>query len=197
MDSEIRIRMASPEEAGALLEIYRPYVAKTAISFEYQVPSPEEFRNRIGHILDRYPWLVLERDQEIAGYAYAAPFKERAAYDWAVETTIYIGWEHRGRGYGRMIYQKLEEILARQNILNLNACIACTRLDDPYLTNASMESHRHMGYRLVGEFRQCGYKFGRWYDMVWMEKLLGTHPEQPRPVIPVSELAGSGIVAGF
>ena len=183
-----RVRMAVLEDGERLLEIYRPYVEETAVSFEYETPSVREFQERIRRTLERYPWLVVENSGGIAGYACCAPFKERAAYDWAVETTIYLDREQRGRGYGRLLYQKLEEILARQHILNLNACIAVAEPGDPRLTNASREFHRHMGYRLVGQFHQCGYKFHRWYDMIWMEKLLGAHPAAPEPVIPVSRL---------
>jgi len=193
MEKTERVRMAVPEDAEALLEIYRPYVLRTAVSFEYEVPTVEEFRRRIAGTLERYPYLVALEDGEPAGYAYAAPFKERAAYDWSVETTIYIRRERRGRGHGRRLYSALEELLRRQNILNANACIAYAQEEDPYLTNDSMEFHAHMGYRIVGRFQKCGWKLGRWYDMIWMEKLLGEHGA-PRPVIPVKEL-GYGLIS--
>ena len=156
----------------------------TAITFEYEVPTVEEFRSRIRRTLSRYPYLVAEQAGRIVGYAYAGPFKERRAYDWAVETTVYVARDAKGRGYGRALYEALEKALALQHIINLNACIGYPAVEDAYLTRNSAQYHAHMGYRLVGQFHRCGYKFGRWYDMVWMEKCLSAHPEEPLPVVP-------------
>ncbi len=173
---DIRIRTAVPEDAEKLLEIYGPYVEKTAITFEYQIPSAEEFARRIRETLKRYPYLVAEREGEMTGYAYAGTFHDRAAYDWAVETSIYVARDQRKRGVGRRLHAALEMALREQGILNMNACVACPRREeDPYLTRDSLEFHRHLGYRLVGEFFQCGYKFGRWYNMAWLEKHIGDH----------------------
>lgn len=188
MENEIRIRTATVEDAEAILAIYAPYVTDTAITFEYEVPGIEEFRERIRHTLKRYPYLVAEKDGAIIGYAYAGPFKERAAYDWAVETTIYVDQSKKKMGIGKKLYAALEQTLGQQNILNLNACIGYPEQEDEYLTKNSVEFHRHLGYRLVGEFYQCGYKFGRWYNMVWMEKQIGEHTDCPQPVIPFEEL---------
>lgn len=183
------LRPAVPEDAEALLEIYAPYVRETAVTFEYDVPSLEEFRGRIERTLERYPYLVAEADGEAVGYAYAGPLKGRAAYDWSVETTIYLRRDRRRRGVGRRLYLALEEILRAQNILNLYACIARPELEDQYLTRDSEAFHTRMGYRLIGEFRKCGYKFGTWYNMVWMEKFLGEHPEKTEAFLPFSELS--------
>ena len=165
------------------MKIYAPYVKHTAITFEYEVPTVEEFRDRIEHILKRHPYLVAERDGELIGYAYAGVFNEREACDRSVETAIYVRKDGRRDGIGRMLYVALEKILSEQNILNLNACIAYVNDDDPYLTKNSVEFHKHMGYRFVGRFHRCGYKFGRWYDLVWMEKYIGEHVEKPEEVI--------------
>lgn len=187
--NDCTIRIAGPEDAAALLAVYAPYVAETAVTFEYEVPSLETFTRRIIRTLERYPYLAAERDGELLGYAYAGPFKERAAYDWAVETTVYIRRDGRRQGVGRALYGALERCLAAQGILNLNACIACPEREDEYLTRSSVEFHRRLGYRPVGEFRQCGYKFGRWYNMVWMEKHIGPHrPDQP-PVRAFPEIS--------
>lgn len=188
MENGVRIRTVTVEDAEAILAIYAPYVTDTAITFEYEVPGIEEFRERIRHTLKRYPYLAAEKDGVIIGYAYAGPFKERAAYDWAVETTIYVDTSRKKMGIGKKLYEALEQALAQQNILNLNACIGYPEQEDEYLTKNSVEFHKHLGYRLVGEFYQCGYKFGRWYNMVWMEKQIGKHTEDPRPVIPFEEL---------
>lgn len=182
------VRAAVPEDAEVLLEIYRPYVEKTAITFEVEVPTPEEFRERIRRVLRRYPYLVAERDGEIVGYAYAGPFKERAAYDWAVETTVYVREDRKRMGIGKELYAALERALTLQKILNVNACIAYPETEDAYLTRDSVQFHEHMGYKTVGEFHQCGYKFRRWYNMVWMEKFLGEHRENQEPVKPFAEI---------
>ena len=181
---EIRIRTAKEQDAEACLEIYAPYVEHTAITFEYEVPSLGEFRGRILKTEEKYPWIVAEAGGRILGYAYAGAFHGRAAYDWAVETSIYVDRNRRGEGIGGMLYAALERALKEQNILNLNACIAWPDGEDEYLTTDSESFHRHLGYRLVGEFHQCGYKFGRWYHMIWMEKHSGPHPDHPAAVIP-------------
>ena len=179
-----RIRVAQEQDAGALLKIYAPYVEKTAVTFEYTVPGAEEFAGRIARTLQKYPYLLAERAGQIVGYAYAGPFHARAAYDWAVETSVYVRQDQRKMGTGRALYHALEDVLRMQNILNVNACIAYQEGEDETLTHDSVLFHRRMGYRLVGEFFQCGYKFGRWYNMVWMEKHLGPHPDHPDGVVP-------------
>lgn len=182
------IRVARVEDAEEILKIYGPYVEKTAISFEYEVPSVEEFKNRISNTLKKYPYLVAEENNEITGYCYLSPFKTRAAYDYSVETTIYIREDLKGKGIGKSLYNKLEEYAKMQNIKNLNACIATCETEDETLSNASSRFHEHLGYRLVGEFRNCGYKFDRWYNMVWMEKIIGEHTGSPGPLIPFGDL---------
>lgn len=114
---------------------------------------------------------------------YANTFKDRAAYDWSVETTIYVKKDIRHHGICRKLYEALENALKEQNIINLNACIAYTETEDEHLTNDSVNYHEHLGYSLVGTFHKCGYKFGKWYDMVWMEKMLGEHPDKPLAVV--------------
>ena len=183
-EEEIRIRTAREEDARACLDIYAPYVEHTAITFEYEVPSLEEFRGRMLRTQEKYPWIVAEKGGVVLGYAYAGPFHDRAAYDWAVETSIYVDRSRRGEGIGKLLYGALERALKEQNILNLYACIAWPEEEDEYLTKDSEEFHRRLGYRLAGEFRRCGYKFGRWYHMIWMEKHIGPHPDCPEAVIP-------------
>ncbi|WP_063602178.1 GNAT family N-acetyltransferase [Clostridium coskatii] len=186
--TNVTMRMATKADAKEILDIYEPYVRNSAISFEYDVPSIEEFTERINNILKKYPYIVAVDNNQIIGYAYVSSFKERVAYDWAVETTIYLSQDCRGKGVGKKLYLALEKILKRQNIINLNACIAYTTTDNAYLTNASMYFHEHLGYRKVAHFTKCGYKFGNWYDMIWMEKIIGEHSENPKPVIPISDL---------
>ena len=187
-EPKFQIRIAKTEDASELRKIYAPYVENTAITFEYQVPTEAEFASRIENTLKRYPYLVAEQDGEILGYAYASPFKERAAYDWAVETSIYVKMDAKGKGIGKLLYQNIEEILKQQNILNVNACIAAPEINDAYLTDDSIQFHEKMGYQMVGRFHKVGYKFHRWYDMVWMEKYIGEHIEKQPNVIKFSEI---------
>ncbi len=175
IQNEIKIRVAKVEDAEELVEIYAPYVKETAITFEYEVPSVEEFAGRIRKTLTKYPYLVAVSGNEIVGYAYAGTFKERSAYDWAVELSVYVKKPKRHMGVGRQLYEALEKQLKQQNILNLNACIAYPEAEDEYLTKDSVAFHQSMGYQLVGQFHQCGYKFNRWYHMIWMEKFIGEH----------------------
>lgn len=188
MKQDFFIRMAEEADAQELLNIYTPYVTDTAITFEYTVPTVQEFANRIRHTLQRYPYLVLLRDGQICGYAYASVFKSRAAYDWAVETSVYLRQDCRGAGLGKALYLALEEALKRQNIINVNACISYPHEPNDYFDDASEKFHRHLGYTKVGHFNKCGYKFGMWFDMIWMEKMLGDHPDKPEPFIPITEL---------
>ena len=171
-DRVLRIRSAVPEDAERLLEIYSFYVENTAVSFEYDVPSQEEFRRRIENTLRNYPYLVIERDGLVLGYAYAGVFKDRAAYCHSCEVTIYLDRKMRRQGYGRMLYGALEEKLKEQGITNLYACIGDPTKEDEYLTKDSELFHERLGYIKVGEFHRCGYKFDRWYNMIWMEKII-------------------------
>lgn len=184
----IRIRTATLDDAQQLLDIYTPYVINTAITFEYDVPSLEEFQNRIRNTLQKYPYIVAESSGEILGYAYTGPFVGRAAYSWGAETSIYIRDDSRKMGIGKKLYDMIEKISRAQNIFNLNACIGYPEEEDAHLTRNSVEFHAHLGFRMVGTFHKCGYKFGTWYHMVWMEKMLGEHPAVPAPVIPFPEL---------
>ncbi len=171
----IVIRTAAEADAEALLKIYAYYVENTAITFEYDVPTLEEFRFRIKKTLKKFPYMVVEKDCKIIGYAYAGPFKERAAYDWSAELSIYLAPDVTGCGLGRMLYEALEAEMKRRGFLNLYACIGYPIEEDEYLTKNSAQFHEHLGYKKVGEFYKCGYKFGRWYNMIWMEKLIGEH----------------------
>lgn len=169
------VRNARPEDAARLLEIYAWYVLHTAISFEWTVPTVEEFRGRMEKTLRRYPYLVVEEGGEVQGYAYAGPFVGREAYRWSAELTIYLDHHLQKRGLGRMLYAALEEELKKRGFLNLYACIGLPEKEDEYLTSNSADFHAHLGFTLAGTFRSCGHKFGRWYHMIWMEKIIGDH----------------------
>lgn len=186
----IKIRSATVQDAAALQAIYKPYVENTAITFEYDAPTVEEFAGRIRSTLEKYPYLVIERRDdstassegyagrdtaEILGYCYASVFKGRAAYNRSVETSIYVKQGEHGKGYGRALYEALEQELKARGFLNACACIASPKANSTRLDNSSEKFHEHMGYKLVGTFHDCTYKFGQWYNMIWMEKMLGEH----------------------
>lgn len=185
---KIRIRQAVPDDAAALLKIYEYYVKNTAVTFEYEVPSAEEFRNRISHTLEKYPFILAECDGVPVAYACAGEFIGRRAYDWSAELTVYTDKNYQNCGIGSLLYNELEDILKQMGITNLYACIAVTEEEDEYLSNSSIGFHKHMGYKPVGEFHKCGYKFGRWYDMIWAEKIIREHYSNQPEVINYNDL---------
>lgn len=188
MKDSVIIREACLEDASEILNIYRPYVEKTAISFEYEVPDLKEFRERMRKTLEEHPYLVAEENGEIIGYAYTGNFVGRKAYSWSAETTIYIKEGRTKSGVGKRLYQALEDVSKMRNIRNLNACIGYPETEDEYLTKNSASFHAHLGYTLVGTFHNSGFKFGRWYHMIWMEKMIGEHDGDPKEVIPFPDL---------
>ena len=177
MIDDISIRFAKSEDAKELLKIYAYYVTDTAISFETEVPSEEEFKLRIEEVLKSYPYIVACKDDEILGYAYLHSFVGRKAYELSAETTIYLNPDKKKMGIGKKLYSVLEDVAKAQNITNLYSCIGYVDKEDKYLNNNSVQFHEHIGFRMVGKFENCGHKFGRWYHMVWMEKIIGEHGE--------------------
>ncbi len=170
---ETVIRDAQLSDARELLDIYAPYVINTAISFEYDVPSLEEFRTRIRTVKEKYPYLAAVCDGQIVGYCYARQFHERRAFEGCVETSIYVRSGSAGRGIGRLLYTELEMRLATIGTRNMYACIAYpAEENDRYLTKDSIYFHEKMGFTECGHLTRCGYKFGHYYDMVYMEKRL-------------------------
>ncbi|WP_334330424.1 GNAT family N-acetyltransferase [Companilactobacillus sp. HBUAS59699] len=161
----IKIRSARVSDAQTLLNIYSPYVLDTTITFENDVPTIEEFAERIETISEKYPYLVAEKDGKILGYAYASAYNVRSAYQWTAETSIYVDGDAKGEGIGKLLYQKLETYLTEQGVVNLLACIT----ED---NQGSVKFHEKLGYDYIGKFKKVGFKFGRWLDIVWMQKTL-------------------------
>ena len=183
------IRSVRPDDARALSEIYRYYVENTAVTFEYEAPTVSEFLSRINAYTKHYPYLCIEAEGELLGFAFAHAFRERPAYDYSAEVSIYLRSDCRRTGLGREIYTALENELKRMGVRILYACVAVPEDNDPHLPPDSPLFHEALGYRKCGEFRRCGYKLGRWYTMIWMEKMIGDFPDIPSPLIPYPDLS--------
>ena len=181
---DAHIRLATEDDAAQLLEIYSPVVNETIISFEELPPSLEEFRGRISAVLERMPWLVCLQGGDIAGYAYATPFRSRAGYRWTAELTVYVASSHHRRGVGRALYTALLGCLAGQGYRTAVAIIA---LPNP----ASVALHRSLGFHRTGVLENVGFKHGRWIDDdVWQ---LDIQPEGSVPLepVPLGEFLGT------
>ncbi|HEY5227110.1 MAG TPA: arsinothricin resistance N-acetyltransferase ArsN1 family B [Opitutaceae bacterium] len=169
------IRLATKEDAPQIAAIYRPFCEDNCVSFETEAPGADEVASRIEKIRKRYPWLVDERDGRIAGYAYASPHRERAAYRWAVEVTVYIHDEYRRKGVGQALYLELFKRLKEQGLYKAYAGVL---VPNP----ASQAFHESMGFKLVGIYEKIGYKLGAWLDVGWW--VLSLQPESGPPSEP-------------
>ena len=167
------IRFATEQDLSAMLDIYRPYVENTTYSFEYEVPSPEEFTTRFREHTAQFPWLVWEEEGTVLGYAYAGAPWERAAYRWCAEVPIYLHQSIHGRGIGRQLYGRLEDILKKQGYRVAYALITTEN-------QGSVAFHERLGYVYHSTFENCGYKMGRWLGVIWLQKWLNPlgNPEE-------------------
>ena len=172
MDNKLTIREVRVEDAERLVEIYSHYVLNTAVSFEYEVPTVEEFANRIQKISAKYPYLVCLDQDKVIGYAYAGAYSVREAYSWTATTSIYIDKEYRRKGAGKMLYAVLEERLRERGIVNLLAGVAYAEEEVEYLSHDSLHFHQKMGYVQVARMMTIGKKYDRWYDLLWLQKKL-------------------------
>ena len=175
------IRLAREEDLPAILSIYAPYVENTAISFEYTVPTMQEFTLRFQAITRQFPWLVWEENGIVLGYAYGSLPFERAAYQWSAEASIYLCPEAWGKGIGKKLYAALEELLQKQGYRKVYAII--TTANAP-----SVAFHQAVGYHHTATMPDCGYKFGAWHGTIWMEKELNTWDTPPRQPISVRQV---------
>ncbi len=180
--AEKRIRLAKPKDARDIATIYAPFVRDTATSFELVPPDEEEFRKRVSNTLAKWPWLVCEIDGRIAGYAYAGMYRSRAAYQWAVEVSVYTNPELHRRGVGKALYTSLFAMLARQGFYTAFAGV--TQPND-----ASTHFHRSMGFEYIGVFRFAGFKHGNWRDVSWWSRTLrDDFDDGPKPTLTPAEL---------
>lgn len=163
------VRDATEADAPALLDIYRPFVQRTAVSFELEPPGVAEFAGRIAKALAGWAWLVAEDDGRLLGYAYGSAHRERAAYRYSTETSVYVAEGARGRGVGRRLYAALFDRLAERGYCNALAVIALP--NEP-----SVALHRAAGFEPVGTIRRAGRKFDAWHDILWMQRKLRDEP---------------------
>ncbi|MGI6069808.1 MAG: GNAT family N-acetyltransferase [Blautia sp.] len=165
------IRRAVLEDAGEILKIYGPYIEETTVTFEYEVPSLEEYQERMRRVMEKYPWLVWEEDGSILGYAYAGDFRSRMAFSWDCELSVYLRMDARGRGIGTRLYETLLEILKKQGYVNAYALICVPNVGSERL-------HDTFGFQEEGLYRGTGYKFHRWLDLSCRVKRL-QDPKEP------------------
>ena len=157
------IRIATEEDIPAILDIYAPYVLNTAYTFEYTVPTVPVFTQRFRTITAQCPWMVWEEEGRVLGYAYGSLPFERAAYAWCGEVSVYVAPESHGRSIGKKLYAALEEIMWRQGYHLLYALVTSENKN-------SLAFHEKVGYQYRTEFSDCGFKFGRWLGVIWLEK---------------------------
>ena len=185
MSKQVVIRFADPgRDAQAILDVYAPYIEKTAITFETEVPTLEGFTRRVAEIAAHFPYLLLEVDGELAGYAYAHRQAERAAFAWNAELSIYLKENFAGRGLGRGLYSLLEELLAMQGYVNFYGVITGSN-------SVSIALHEKMGYRVIGRHEHTGFKFGQWHDTVWLHRRV--HGGAPETIVSVHALDGGAV----
>lgn len=176
----ISIRVAKASDGAELARIYAPYVENTPITFEYVPPSAEEFSERIAAKMEKYPFIVAKDGERIIAYAYASSFRERAAFGWTAELSVYVDKEYHGQGIGRRLYRALIEILSLQGITN---CVGTVVPPN----DASVALHASLGFTLAGTMKNVGFKLGRWHDMMIFEKRLSS-PAVPSEIIPFSQM---------
>lgn len=179
----MKLRLASPADAAAIATIYAPYVTSSAASFEMVPPDPSEMQVRMADGGGLYPWLVAlgEDGESIIAYAYAARFRPRPAYRYAVETSVYVDPPYQGRGAGRALYDALLELLERQRFTQAIAGITLPN-------DASVRLHESRGFKAAGTYRQVGYKGGRWLDVGLWQRALAPATNPPTEPIPYAEL---------
>lgn len=175
------IRLAKKSDSESILQIYTPYVKNTAVSFETEVPTVGEFANRIENICNQYPYLVYQVDDEIGGYAYASRHRERAAYCYDVDVSIYVLPKYHGCGAAYKLYACLFEILKIQGYYNAYAAYTVPN-------DKSSKFHAKFGFELIGTNHKTGYKFGQWHDVTWLEKRINMDDEKPGIIKSINEL---------
>lgn len=182
----ITYRVATPTDSDEILDIYRPYVESTAVTFETVVPTSEEFRRRVEETLMQYPYLVAESDGKIVGYSYASSYRSRAGFLWTPELSVYVRQGYQGNGIGTHLYAALLDILRLQGYQS-----ACSVLSYP--NPQSEKLHNRFGFRVAGVQRKCGFKCGQWRDVAILERPLSDYPTPPPTPIPFPQLPAKDV----
>ena len=180
-EKKVNFRFVTAEDASKILEIYKYYIENTTITFEYDVPTFVEFKERIKNTLLEYPYIVCEYKNEILGYAYAHKVWMRAAYQWDAELSVYIDKDYTGNGLGKKLYKILIEILKLQNVVNVYGCVT-------YPNEKSDKLHESLGFKKVGIFENSGYKFGKWIGVTWFHKAILEYEKKPRKLKKISQI---------
>lgn len=175
------IRLAAASDAEQILNIYAPYVKNTVISFETEVPTREDMESRIGHSQEKHVWIVLEENNEILGYAYSSKHRERSAYRWSVDVSVYIKEGFHRRGIGKVLYTSLLEIIKCQGYCNVYAGICLPN-------EKSVGIHEYFGFRKIAHYSRVGYKLGNWHDVGWWELFLQQHDPEPEEPLSIREI---------
>lgn len=171
----MNLRLATPADAAGILAIYAPYIENTSFTFETEVPAVESFAERISSYLHNWPWLVVEENGVIAGYAYASRYRERVAYQWSVECSVYIHDNYHRRRLAKVLYETLFAVLKLQGFRNVYAVINLPN-------DRSVALHERMGFTYFATYEQVGYKLGQWKNVGWWRLILnefGHEPESP------------------
>lgn len=176
------IRMADLEDAKEIYGIYEPYILNTVVSFEYDKVPLEVFKERIQKITGKYPWLVYTVEGEIAGYAYCSLHRERAAYAWDCECSVYIKDTYHKKGIGTALYKALFELAEAQGVYNIYSLICVPN-------EGSVALHKKFGFNELGTYSSTAYKFGEWRDLLVMEKRLREPKGAPDKLILAAELS--------
>ncbi len=182
------IRLAQPSDATGILAIYAPYIETTSFTFETETPSAEEFAERIRAYLVNWPWLVCETNGMITGYAYATKYRERTAYQWCTESSVYIHDDFQRSGIARALYTALFEILQRQGFRNIYAVINLPN-------EKSVTFHESCGFEYFATYEKVGYKLGKWKNVGWWKLLVNQYDMEPADPIKFSELDKSFLPA--
>jgi len=185
VENKFKIRLITENDISDVLEIYKPYLLNTIISFEYEVPSLHEFAERVNTITEEFPWLVCVNNDKIIGYAYACKFRYRTAYQWSPESTIYLAPEFQGAGIARILYNTLFSVLRLQGYINVFACIGLPN-------ERSVRFHKSVGFEEIGIFKKVGYKLGNWHDTQWFQLRLNEHIQHPHAPKTITEIIDSG-----
>lgn len=175
--SDLRLRVATPDDAAAVADVYRPYVAETAVTFEETAPDVEEMTAKMERTLATHPWFVAERDGQVVGFAYASRLRDRPAYRWTAELSVYVDRQQRGEGIGAALYCALLATLERQGF---ESAYGVVTLPNP----ESVGFHESFGFERIARFPEVGHKHGEWHDVAWYERGLGERSDDPAEPTP-------------